>query len=131
MFLASQTVQVTSEAKTRPIITDCTTMSADMNIDHGDRSRGNCALPITGTPAGAVACPMACRGHAAKAGTGKSASHRGGARQRFCPSRTLCLLKGFMPRAVPDEGRAPQPRFFVVFLLFRVLFARPGRPEPT
>ena len=31
-------VQVTSEAKARPIITALTTMSADMNIDHGDNS---------------------------------------------------------------------------------------------
>src|SRR5437879_4021341 len=48
MFLASQTVQVTTEAKARPIMTACTRMSADMNIDHGDRSRGSCPTPITG-----------------------------------------------------------------------------------
>jgi hypothetical protein len=28
-------------------------MSADMNIDHGERSRGSCPLPITGTVGGA------------------------------------------------------------------------------
>ena len=31
-------VQVTSDAKARPIITALTTMSADLNIDHGDNS---------------------------------------------------------------------------------------------
>ena len=40
MLLANHTVQVTTEAKARPIITDFTTMSASMNIFHGDRSRG-------------------------------------------------------------------------------------------
>ncbi len=35
---AKQTVHVTSEANTRPIITALTMMSADRNIDHGDRS---------------------------------------------------------------------------------------------
>ena len=32
-------VHVTSEAKARPTITACTTMSADLNIDHGENSR--------------------------------------------------------------------------------------------
>ena len=35
-----KTVQVTTEAKARPIITAFTMISADMNIDHGDISRG-------------------------------------------------------------------------------------------
>jgi hypothetical protein len=47
MLLASQTVQVTTEAKARPTITAFTTMSAEVNIDHGDRSRGRCTAPIT------------------------------------------------------------------------------------
>jgi hypothetical protein len=38
--LASQTVQVTSDAKANPIITAFTMMSTFMNIDHDDRSRG-------------------------------------------------------------------------------------------
>ena len=38
-ILARKMVQVTSEAKARPIITAFTMMSADMNIDHGDNSR--------------------------------------------------------------------------------------------
>ena len=46
MVLASQTVQVTSEANTRPIITTFTTMSALRNMPHGDRSRGSSALMI-------------------------------------------------------------------------------------
>ena len=52
MFLASQTVQVTTEANTRPIMTACTRMSADMNIDQGERSRGSWAMPIAGSGAG-------------------------------------------------------------------------------
>jgi hypothetical protein len=39
--LASQTVQVTTDANARPIMTIFTTMSAFRNIDHGDRSLGN------------------------------------------------------------------------------------------
>ena len=46
MFLASHTVHVTTEANTRPTMTACTSMSADMNIDQGDRSRGSWTLPI-------------------------------------------------------------------------------------
>ncbi len=52
MFLASQTVQVTTEANTRPIMTAFTRMSADMNIDQGERSRGSWAAPIAGSGAG-------------------------------------------------------------------------------
>ena len=44
MVLASQTVQVTSEAKARPTITAFTTMSAFTNMPHGDRLRGSSAL---------------------------------------------------------------------------------------
>ena len=54
MFLASQTVHVTTEAKTSPTITVCTRMSADMNIDHGDRSRGSWRPPIAGAAGGAT-----------------------------------------------------------------------------
>ena len=69
MFLASHTVQVISEAKTRPTITDCTRMSAVMNIDHGERSRGRCALPMTGSVLGggdagaAAGAPVPCAPH--------------------------------------------------------------------
>src|SRR6266481_3622106 len=41
--LASQMVQVRTEARTRPSITALTMMSADMNMPHGVRSRGNSA----------------------------------------------------------------------------------------
>ena len=40
IIFAMKIVQVTSEAKARPIITPLTTTSADMNIDHGESSRG-------------------------------------------------------------------------------------------
>ena len=39
--LASQMVQVSTDANTRPIITALTMMSADMNMPHGVRSRGS------------------------------------------------------------------------------------------
>ncbi|GAA3838207.1 hypothetical protein GCM10022626_00050 [[Pseudomonas] carboxydohydrogena] len=39
-IFAKQIVHVISEAKARPIITSFTTISADMNIDHGERSCG-------------------------------------------------------------------------------------------
>jgi hypothetical protein len=51
-------VQVMSEAKARPIITPFTTTSADMNIDHGDNSRGTAKVGFDGvfsTTAGAAA----------------------------------------------------------------------------
>ena len=54
MLLASQTVQVTTEAKASPTMTAFTTMSAEANIDHGDKSRGRCTAPITPTR-----CPAA------------------------------------------------------------------------
>ena len=42
--MASQIVQVTSDAKARPIITAFTTMSAAMNMPQGDRSCGSMAI---------------------------------------------------------------------------------------
>src|SRR5256886_13480251 len=53
MFLASHTVHVTTEANARPIMTACTSMSADMNIDQGDRSRGSWPMPMTESEGGA------------------------------------------------------------------------------
>ena len=47
IILAMKTVQVMSEAKARPIITPFTTTSADMNIDHGDNSRGTLPWPAS------------------------------------------------------------------------------------
>jgi len=41
MVLASQTVQVTREARAKPTITPFTTRSALRNMPHGDRLRGN------------------------------------------------------------------------------------------
>src|SRR6185312_898731 len=41
--LAMKMVQVTNEAKASPIMTACTMISADRNIDHGDNSRGTCS----------------------------------------------------------------------------------------
>ncbi len=71
--LASAIVQVTNDANARPIITAFTTMSADRNMPHGERSRGSCAAALVGGEAGsfagatAGACGSACRGPAAAA----------------------------------------------------------------
>src|SRR6266851_4019873 len=43
IILAMKMVQVTSEAKARPIMTAFTSTSADLNIDHGDNSRSSAA----------------------------------------------------------------------------------------
>ena len=59
MLLASHTVQVTTEAKAKPTITDCTMMSAEANIDHGERSRGSCRAPMSpgvGSAEGGTGC---------------------------------------------------------------------------
>src|SRR4029079_1807490 len=62
--LANQMVQVSTDAKARPTITAFTTMSAAMNMPHGERSRGSLraksgefeAWAVTGeSPAGATA----------------------------------------------------------------------------
>ena len=43
-------VQVTSEAKARPIMTALTRMSADRNIDHGDNSRSASVVDFSDRP---------------------------------------------------------------------------------
>jgi hypothetical protein len=53
--LASQTVQVASEATARPIITSFTMMSAWRNMPHGERSCGNSAVLIEVSPGGGAA----------------------------------------------------------------------------
>ena len=76
---AMKTVQVTSEAKASPIITAFTTTSADMNIDHGDSSRGTVRMdfdadelsatgPATAGTSGAVTAGAAGAGAAGIAG---------------------------------------------------------------
>src|SRR6478752_7278133 len=50
MALANQMVQVRTEAKASPTMTVLTTMSAAMNMPHGDRSRGNESMaPVAGS----------------------------------------------------------------------------------
>jgi len=71
--LASQTVQVTTEANARPAMTAFTITSADRNMPHGDRSRGSAAAPRIGPPAGSASCAQAAhvnvRSNAAPSGT--------------------------------------------------------------
>jgi len=58
--LANHIVQVTSEAKARPIITALTMMSAARNIPQGDRSCGNVsAIAVDGPPPAAAGCGSA------------------------------------------------------------------------
>src|SRR3569623_366348 len=64
---AKQIVQVSSEAKARPIITSLTTMSADMNIDHGERSCGTTALFAASAEGSAVGAGVAADAVAAGA----------------------------------------------------------------
>ena len=59
MLLATQTVQVTSEANARPIMTAFTMISACRNMPHGDRSCGSAATPTDGSlGGGAAAAPL-------------------------------------------------------------------------
>ena len=74
-LFASHTVQVTTDAKARPIITAFTTQSACMNMPQGDRSRGSiafsaasrCAGSASGSAAGSIV-PSAWTGTAPSAG---------------------------------------------------------------
>ena len=93
-FLASHTVQVTSEAKTRPTITIFTTMSALRNMPQGDRSRGSAALAITGA-AGASAGGWPVSGRARLAGPAK---------------RPAAMPRGIAERRCLGEGRDPDSR---------------------
>src|SRR6185369_16131457 len=62
--LANQMVQVSTEAKARPTITVFTTMSAAMNMPHGERSRGS-VTRASGTGTAGVAFGIGTAGAAA------------------------------------------------------------------
>src|ERR1700730_2436604 len=64
IIFAMKMVQVTSEAKARPIITALTRISADRNIDHGDNSRSATAVDFSGLlpPSAAAGVPSALAG---------------------------------------------------------------------
>ena len=55
MLFATQTVQVTSEAIARPIMTVFTMVSACRNMPQGERSCGSCARLTDAPPAAGVA----------------------------------------------------------------------------
>ena len=59
IVLASQTVHVTTDANARPTITACTTMSADRNMPHGERSCGSMALAVTAASEAGADCARA------------------------------------------------------------------------
>src|SRR5688500_17815357 len=75
-LLASQIVQVTSEANTSPIMIAFTTMSAPMNIPQGERSRGSDPGPWLGTGTGR---PIVGSGMDSPAGAACDASGAAGA----------------------------------------------------
>src|ERR1700682_3403357 len=101
MIFAMKMVQVSSEAKARPIMTALTRTSADRNIDHGDSSRsatavgfsdrlsleladaseGACAAADGVAAAGACAAGAACAGIAGCCGCDSAGAGGGGA---FC-----------------------------------------------
>src|SRR5207245_11426424 len=60
-------VQVTSEAKARPIITALTSTSADLNIDHGDNSRSSAAAAFSNLPSRSAGVAVASDGAAGEA----------------------------------------------------------------
>lgn len=64
-LFTSHTVQVTREAKARPIITAFTTMSAFRNMPHGERSRGSSAFTVAACAAKGVASDIAIAASAA------------------------------------------------------------------
>ena len=84
IILATKMVQVTNEAKARPIITALTMMSADMNIDQGDNSRipaagfSSLLSPSAGTAAASGGADDATGAGAAE-GAGACVAARGGA----------------------------------------------------
>src|SRR6266404_6950731 len=59
MVLASQIVQVTSEAKAKPTMTACTTTSAFTNMFQGDRLRGSSATSVAASAVPGKAATLA------------------------------------------------------------------------
>src|SRR5450432_1284128 len=90
IIFAMKIVQVISEAKARPTMTDLTTMSADRNIDQGENSRSVAAVALSdlavfsadgsavdGAPGPAAAGAGTCVAGAAVIGGGASVSEGG------------------------------------------------------
>src|SRR5882762_5721821 len=67
IILAMKMVQVTSEAKARPIMTALTSTSADLNIDQGDNSRSSAAAAFNSLPSRSAAVAGASEAGAATA----------------------------------------------------------------
>ena len=78
-------VQVTSEAKASPIITALTTMSADLNIVHGDNSR-----EFGGGGLQQFAFALARRGSGVCGRCGRAAAPPGRARLGACEAAGAC-----------------------------------------
>src|SRR4051794_29069653 len=74
IILAMKMVQVTSEAKARPIITALTRTSADRNIDHGDRSPTAAAVDFNNLLSLELAVSLEAAGAAADGAVAPSAA---------------------------------------------------------
>ena len=101
--LASQMVQVTSEAKASPIITALTTISAAMNMPQGDRSCGRSRTAVGRATSSAGAC-----GATSVCGWCRSRRSRNGGcgYRRRCVSRSVLragMASGQQGRC--DDGR--------------------------
>src|SRR5262245_10444833 len=91
--LANQTVHVSTEAKASPTMTALTTMSAAMNIPHGERSRGSLraisdeatgGIAGTGPDGNGVLCDVAGDGDV----SGVDCAKRGERRMRLAARTT-------------------------------------------
>src|SRR5215212_3174941 len=66
-------VQVTSDAKARPIMTALTTTSADLNIVHGDNSLSSAVAALSNLPSRSAGVAVASEGAAGAAAWGSAA----------------------------------------------------------
>ena len=110
--MAIHTVQVTSEAKASPTITDFTTMSAAWNIPQGERSRGSSASAPSPAGDGASSGAIPGVGSGAWATSGSPAGD-GASGAASCPTGAGAAgATGFPDRGadlgrdgLPDRGR--------------------------
>ena len=84
IIFAMKTVQVTSEANARPIITALTMMSAARNIDHGDNSCSAATVDFSALP------PPSAGGVDASEAAGAGAADGAGATATFCAGVAAC-----------------------------------------
>src|SRR5882757_260798 len=99
MIFAMKMVQVSSEAKARPIMTALTRTSADRNIDQGDSSRSATAVDFSDLASDGVAVASEACGAAGRATAGPGA----GAGDAVCAGLADCCGAG---ACCADDGWA-------------------------